>query len=131
MKLSRLEETHRTSKRELRAVQGRKEPLKLLVRGRDALQEHYANMAPEVLDHLTLKERLQIYNLLRLHLGADEDRVLTLTGIIFGNMPEVLSVQSETRMSVMARPNIIRPSSSASASFGFHTDAALTSLPVL
>jgi site-specific DNA recombinase len=90
MALADLEETRKTAEGELRAIHGRKEALQQLEWDRDALVEHYANMAPEALESLTPEERHRLYKILRLRVTADAERVLWVEGM-FG---ETFSVEN-------------------------------------
>jgi len=90
-KLAELDGLRKTAERELRAIEGRKDALRQLEQDRDALMDHYANMAPEALDSLTPEERHQLYKILRLRVIAGADRTLTAEGM-FGEF----SVQDES-----------------------------------
>jgi hypothetical protein len=94
--LAELDDLRETAERELRAIEGRKDARRQLERDWDALKEHYAKMAPEVLDALTPEERHQLYKILRLRVTADADRKLTVEGM-FGDV----SVQDESSTCVI------------------------------
>jgi site-specific DNA recombinase len=64
--LAALEETRRTAERELKDLRRHKERVEQMEQDRDAVLEHYASLAPEVLDSLTSEERHHLYNKLRL-----------------------------------------------------------------
>ncbi len=64
--LAALEETRQAAKRELGALQNRKERIEALKRDRDAVLEDYASRTPDALQALTPEERHQLYKMLRL-----------------------------------------------------------------
>lgn len=80
-KLADLDDLKQTAERELRLIEGRKGALRQLELDRDALVEHYANIAPQALDALTPEELHQLYQILRLRVTADADRNLTVEGV--------------------------------------------------
>ncbi len=65
-KLEKLDETRKTAKRELRALENQQESIEELERDKEALLDHYANIAPRALDSLTPEERHDFYKLARL-----------------------------------------------------------------
>jgi site-specific DNA recombinase len=81
-KLDALEETRKTARRELAALEGRTERLQSLERDRAALLEGYADLMPEALDNLDSEERHRIYNMLRLRVLAFTDGKLAVSGIL-------------------------------------------------
>jgi hypothetical protein len=78
MTLDELEETCRTAERELAALQSRSEALEL---DKEALLEHYARIAPDALDSLTLEERHRLYEMLRLEVSVRPDSSLEIRGV--------------------------------------------------
>jgi site-specific DNA recombinase len=89
-KLAELDDLRATAESELRAIESRKDTLRQLESDRDALLEHYVTMAPEALDALSPEERHRLYQILRLRVTADADRILTAEGMFGG-----FSVQEE------------------------------------
>jgi site-specific DNA recombinase len=81
-KLEALEETRKTARRELAALEGRTERLRALERDRAALLEGYADLMPEALDDLDSQERHRIYNMLRLRVLAFPDGTLEVGGTL-------------------------------------------------
>jgi hypothetical protein len=81
--LSALEETRRTAERELESLRRHTERLEQMERGRDALLEHYASLAPEALDSLTSEERHRLYKMLRLKvwLAKSGDLEVEMAGV--------------------------------------------------
>jgi site-specific DNA recombinase len=82
--LDDLAETRRTAERELAALQSRREALEQLELDKEALLEHYARIAPEALDSLTLEERHRLYKMLRLEVLVRPDSSLEVSGV-FGD----------------------------------------------
>jgi site-specific DNA recombinase len=80
-KLADLEETRETVRRELRAIDGRREKVAQLERDKDALLDHYASIAPEALEILTPEERHQTYRVLRLRAYVFPDGGLEVRGV--------------------------------------------------
>jgi len=64
--LSDLEETRKSTERELRSVKNRLERVEQLKRDKDTLHEDYFGIAPDALDSLTPEERHEFYKLVRL-----------------------------------------------------------------
>jgi hypothetical protein len=64
--LAALEETRRTAEWELKDLRWHKERVEQMEQDRNAVLEHYASLAPEVLDSLTSEERHHLYKMLRL-----------------------------------------------------------------
>ena len=81
-KLEALEETRKTARRELAALECRTERLLALERDRDALLEGYAELIPETLDVLEPEERHRVYNMLRLRVLAFPDGTLEVSGTL-------------------------------------------------
>jgi site-specific DNA recombinase len=81
-KLDALEEARKTARRELVAIEGRKELLWAIERDRAALLKSYAGLMPEALDDLDSEERHRIYNMLRLRVSAFPDGTLEVGGIL-------------------------------------------------
>ena len=81
-KLDALEEARKTARRELVAIEGRKELLRAIERDRAALLESYAGLMPEALDDLDSEERHRIYNMLRLRVSAFPDGTLEVGGTL-------------------------------------------------
>ena len=80
-KLAALEETRKTARRELAALEGRAERLRALERDRDALLEGYAELMPEALEALEPEERHRVYNMLRLRVQAFPDGTFEVSGV--------------------------------------------------
>jgi hypothetical protein len=78
-----LEETRRTAERELKDLRWHKERVEQMEQDRDALLEHYASLAPEVLDSLTSEERHHLYKMLRLKvwLAKSGDLEIEMAGV--------------------------------------------------
>jgi hypothetical protein len=83
-KLADLQEFRETAKRELAAIEGRKQRLEELERDRDVLMERYAEVVPGSLDALTAEERHQLYKMVRLEVVALPDKSLEVRGAIAG-----------------------------------------------
>ena len=81
-KLDGLEEARKTARRELAAIEGRKEFLRAIERDRAALLEGYAGLMPEALDDLDSEERHRIYNMLRMKVSAFPDGTLEVGGTL-------------------------------------------------
>jgi DNA repair exonuclease SbcCD ATPase subunit len=81
-KLTGLEETRSTARRELETLSLRREKLAELERDKDTLLEHYAGMVPEALDELTSEERHRVYEMLRLRAVATLDGTIEVTGVL-------------------------------------------------
>lgn len=79
--LDGLEETRGTAERELVALQRRRETLEQVELDKEALLEHYARIAPEALDSLTLEERHRLYKMLRLEVSVRPDSSLEVRGV--------------------------------------------------
>lgn len=80
-KLAALDDTRETARRELAALQGRTERLKALERDKEAILEHYGELAPEALDGLAPEERHRFYATLKLEVTLRPDRAPEVTGV--------------------------------------------------
>jgi hypothetical protein len=80
-RLAALEETRDTARKELAALEVRREQFAELERDRDALLERYAGIMPEAIDALTPEVRQCIYKLLRIRVSADADGALEVSGV--------------------------------------------------
>ena len=85
-----LEESRRTIKSELEALEGRSRIFEDLERGRDAILESYARMVREELDVLSAEDRNRIYKMLRLEVILHPDRPISITGA-FATNPDVVN----------------------------------------
>jgi len=85
-----LEESRRTIKSELEALEGRSRIFEDLERGRDAILESYARMLREELDVLSAEDRNRIYKMLRLEVILHPDRPISITGA-FATNPDVVN----------------------------------------
>jgi hypothetical protein len=65
-KLASLEETRKTAKCELAALEDRQERLAKLERDKEAVLEYYSDIAPEALDSLAPEERRNLYGMLHM-----------------------------------------------------------------
>lgn len=63
IKLAALEETREQARRELEALEGRRERLAELELDRDTLLERYAGLVPRPLDTLDAEQRHQLYKM--------------------------------------------------------------------
>jgi len=81
-KLSALEETREAARRELKATEARQEKLAGLERDGDALLEPYTALVPEALEALDIKERHQLYKILRLRVTTRDDEALEMSGVL-------------------------------------------------
>jgi hypothetical protein len=79
--LEGLEETRRTTERELASARGYREALENLERDKEALLEHYARIAPEALDSLSSEERHNLYRMLRLNVSVRPDTSLEVSWV--------------------------------------------------
>jgi site-specific DNA recombinase len=66
-KLASLEETREAVERELEILKDHEETIAELERGKEAVLQHYAPVAPEALNSLTPEERRHLYKLLQLN----------------------------------------------------------------
>jgi hypothetical protein len=87
VELAELDETCKTAQSELALIQNRKEIIEQLERDKEALLEHYANIAPEALDSLTAEERHQLYKMLRLSVVIRPDTNLEVSGVFGEGVP--------------------------------------------
>lgn len=95
-KLAALEESRETAQRELENLDRHRERAEDLERDKEMVLEHYAAMAPEVLDSLTPEERQRFYMLLRLEVIVEVDGDLRLSGG-FAATPEVCTLEMASR----------------------------------
>jgi transposase len=95
--LDGLAETRRTAERELAVLQSRRETLEQLELDKEALLEHYARIAPEALDSLTLEERHRLYKMLRLEVAVRRDSSLEVRGV-FGEVTSLSDSQFVPRL---------------------------------
>ena len=72
-KLTSLEETRETARRELALLEDRREKIAELEADRDDILDHLESVAPEELDVLTPEERHEVYKVLGLRVIARED----------------------------------------------------------
>jgi hypothetical protein len=80
-KLRSLEETRKTAKRELQALQSQQEHIAGLERRNEALLEQYEAISPEALDALTPEQRHRFYKMIRLEVVANPDGSLEATWV--------------------------------------------------
>jgi hypothetical protein len=102
--LAALEATRRTAERELEWLRRHTERLEQMERGRDALLEHYASLAPEALDSLTSEERHRLYKMLRLKVWLAKsggDLELEMAGVPVGGLDGSSSTTGLTSMSAL------------------------------
>ena len=71
----------RTVEHELATVKRRREVLEQLELDKEALLEHYARIAPEALDSLTLEERHRLYKMLSLEVSVYPESSLAVSGV--------------------------------------------------
>src|SRR5215204_415244 len=81
-KLATLEETRKTARRELEALESRDKKLAELECNSDALLERYTALVPEALEVLDAEERHQLYNMLRLRVTTENDGALAMSGVL-------------------------------------------------
>jgi site-specific DNA recombinase len=103
-KLTILEETRDTARRELTTLNERRVRVEHLEQDANALLEHYASMVPEALDGLTSEERHRIYKMMRLNVSVYAGGLVEVTGAFSGllNTREVVSVKGERTSSSTA-----------------------------
>lgn len=75
-KLAVLDGTRDTARRELEALEVRREQLAELERDCEALMKHYAAMVPEDLDALLPEERYRVYKMLKLKVSLHANGAL-------------------------------------------------------
>jgi hypothetical protein len=100
-KLEALEETRDAARRELAALENRRERLAEMERDRDTLMKRYVGMVPETLDALTPEERHRIYKLLKLKVNLLTDGTLKVSGAL-GDGAEVCETETVSRSSSTA-----------------------------
>jgi chromosome segregation ATPase len=91
-KLTALEETREAARKELEALEGRREELAELERDCDAVMTHYAAMVPEYLDTLVPEERHRVYKLLKLRVELYPDGTPEVSGV-WVEVPEVCKTE--------------------------------------
>jgi hypothetical protein len=72
-KSAELGEAKTAAERDLEAARGRLARLEAMERDREALVSHYASLAPQGLDGLSLEQRNQVYRTMRLRILAYRD----------------------------------------------------------
>jgi septal ring factor EnvC (AmiA/AmiB activator) len=78
--LAALEDTRKTTGRELHALEQRTEHLAQLKRDRDSLLENYADLMPEMIDALGPEERHRVYRMMGLEVHLAPDGSLEISG---------------------------------------------------
>ena len=96
-KLTTLQETCETARRELAALEDRRNRLKDLENDAATLLESYANMVPEVLGNLEAEERNHVYKMLRLKVSAYHSGTLEVNGT-FGSGLRVSDVETSSML---------------------------------
>ena len=79
-KLAALEETREVAERELEELGRHRERKERFERDKDALLEHYADIAPEAVDTASSETRRQVYEMLRLRVMPQADGTIELNG---------------------------------------------------
>jgi site-specific DNA recombinase len=81
--LAALEKTRRTAERELKDLRRHNERVEQMEQDRDAVLEHYAFLAPELLDSLTSEKRHHLYKMLKLKvwLAKSGDLEIEMAGV--------------------------------------------------
>ncbi|HET9966227.1 MAG TPA: recombinase family protein [Rubrobacter sp.] len=81
--LAALEETRQTAEWELKDLRRHKERVEQMEQDRDAVLEHYASLAPEVLDSLISEKRYHLYKMLKLKvwLAKSGDLEIEMAGV--------------------------------------------------
>lgn len=97
-KLVALEETRQTARRELAALEGRRERIEQMERDRDALLEQYEAVAPDALDILGPEERQEFYKILKLRVTVGVDGTLEATGAFFERTVFCFSQSTQSRL---------------------------------
>jgi site-specific DNA recombinase len=99
--LAALEETWRTAELELKCLRWHKERVEQMEQDRDAVLEHYASLAPEVLDSLTSEERHHLYKKLRLKvwLYKSGDLEIEMAGVLVDGLDGSSSITQGTSRS--------------------------------
>jgi hypothetical protein len=104
-KLVALEVTHDTARRELAALEARRERLAELERDRDTLMKRYAGMVPEAFDALVLEERHCVYKLLKLKVILSTGRTLEVSGAL-GDVTEVCKMETLSDRRLLHEPRL-------------------------
>jgi DNA repair exonuclease SbcCD ATPase subunit len=81
-KLTALEETRETARRELEALDRHQEKLEELERDRDALLDSLVAVAPDAVDALMPEERLQVYKMLGLRVDVGSKGDIEVSGTL-------------------------------------------------
>lgn len=92
-----LEDARRTARRELEALEGKRDELRELQRDAAALLEAYEGTVPEELENLAPEERRHIYNLLQLRCLLRPNEPPELTGVFAAGLPKVRDVEGVWR----------------------------------
>lgn len=95
-KLAALEEVREAAKTELEILDRRRKKLDELEQDKETVMEHYAQMAPEVLDSLTPEERQRFYSMLRLKVMVEINGDFELSGA-FTTVPDVCTGETASR----------------------------------
>ena len=100
--LAALEETRRTAERALNDLRRHKERVEQMEQDRDAVLEHYASLAPELLDSLTSEKRHHLYKMLRLKvwLYKSGDLEIEMAGVLVDRLDGNSSITQGTSRSV-------------------------------
>ena len=103
-KLADLEDIRKTARRELEALEGRRERLEELERDCETLMKSYAGMMPEVLDTLMPEERQQIHSMLRLRVSAGADGTVEISGVFGSDLSVCTLEKTPSRRTWCASP---------------------------
>jgi hypothetical protein len=95
-KEARRGEETRDARKELAALEDRRERLTEMERDRDTLMRRYVGMVPEALDTLTSEERHRIYKLLKLMVDLRTDGRLEVSGAL-GDVADVCGTETLSR----------------------------------
>ncbi len=74
------------ARRELEALEGRRDRLEELRRDRDAVLDAYAGMTTEALEGLTAEERNKLYKILKLRVVVRDDGTPEVSGVFCGEL---------------------------------------------
>jgi hypothetical protein len=100
-KLVALEETRDTTRKELAALEARRDQSAELERDRGTLMERYAGMVPDALDALVPEKRHRVYKLLKLRVNSSTDGALEVSGAL-GDVGEICKKETTSRSSSTA-----------------------------
>jgi site-specific DNA recombinase len=118
-KLAALEETRTVARRELAALNARRELIEDLERDAETLLEHYASMVPDALDNLTPEERHRVYKMLRLNIIMYADGLIEIagafTGLLEANPSNSVKTESTSSSTVTSRTSPCRAPGPTSA----------------